>query len=86
MILVLVAVVRSSNNAMDVHKREEKLIKEESQNSNTNFYWENGFCVFTELFLLKRGHCCGNGCRHCPYEPKHQYGNKNIDPKVLQKL
>ena len=18
-------------------------------------------------FLLKRGHCCGNGCKNCPY-------------------
>ncbi|MFT4015995.1 MAG: DUF5522 domain-containing protein [Agriterribacter sp.] len=24
--------------------------------------------VLTESFLLKRGYCCGNGCRHCPYE------------------
>ena len=23
--------------------------------------------VFTAAFLLKRGYCCGNGCRHCPY-------------------
>jgi len=26
-----------------------------------------GFTVFTELFHLKRGTCCGNKCRHCPY-------------------
>ena len=23
--------------------------------------------VFTELAHLKRGRCCGNGCRHCPF-------------------
>jgi hypothetical protein len=23
--------------------------------------------VFTEKYLLKRGYCCQNGCRHCPY-------------------
>ena len=23
--------------------------------------------VFTEAYHLKRGHCCENGCRHCPY-------------------
>ena len=33
-----------------------------------DYYIENGFYVFTEQFLLKRGYCCGNGCRHCPYE------------------
>ncbi|KAL9184268.1 hypothetical protein ACHAXT_002354 [Thalassiosira profunda] len=26
-----------------------------------------GFTVFTELSHLKRGKCCGNQCRHCPY-------------------
>mmetsp|Transcript_21198 Transcript_21198/g.45992 ORF Transcript_21198/g.45992 Transcript_21198/m.45992 type:complete len:486 (-) Transcript_21198:168-1625(-) len=25
------------------------------------------FTVFTELAHLKRGKCCGNKCRHCPY-------------------
>lgn len=28
---------------------------------------ENGFMVFTEAYHLKRGYCCKNGCRHCPY-------------------
>ncbi|MGD0902046.1 MAG: DUF5522 domain-containing protein [Terracidiphilus sp.] len=23
--------------------------------------------VFTAAFHLKRGSCCGSGCRHCPY-------------------
>ena len=36
-----------------------------------DYYFENGFMVLTELFLKKRGYCCGNNCRHCPY-PKEQ--------------
>jgi hypothetical protein len=28
----------------------------------------NGNIVFTESYHLKRGYCCDNGCRHCPYE------------------
>ena len=32
-----------------------------------DFYFENGLFVLTEHFLLKRGYCCENGCRHCPY-------------------
>ena len=28
---------------------------------------ENGNMVFTRWYHLKRGSCCGNGCRHCPY-------------------
>lgn len=32
-----------------------------------DFYEENGKVVFTEHFLLNRGFCCGNYCKHCPY-------------------
>lgn len=32
-----------------------------------DYYFENGLMVLTAHFLLKRGYCCGNGCRHCPY-------------------
>ncbi|SHM30819.1 hypothetical protein SAMN05444266_107336 [Chitinophaga jiangningensis] len=31
------------------------------------YYNEQGYMVFTEKFHLDRGHCCGNGCKHCPY-------------------
>ena len=32
------------------------------------FYLENQFMVFTAKWHLKRGFCCGSGCRHCPYD------------------
>lgn len=32
-----------------------------------DYYIENGLYVFTEEYHLKRGYCCGSGCRHCPY-------------------
>lgn len=32
------------------------------------FYYENGLLVFTERYHLRRGVCCGSGCRHCPYQ------------------
>ena len=28
---------------------------------------DGGNMVFTAAYHLKRGSCCGNGCRHCPY-------------------
>ncbi len=46
--------------------------------SNADFYWENGFIVFTEAFHLKRGYCCKNGCRHCPYQPKRKVDKQKI--------
>ncbi|MBL4710774.1 MAG: hypothetical protein JKY48_20310 [Flavobacteriales bacterium] len=27
----------------------------------------DGYIVFTKKFHLKRGYCCKNGCKHCPY-------------------
>lgn len=26
-----------------------------------------GYRVFTAQYHLKRGYCCKNGCKHCPY-------------------
>ncbi len=40
-----------------------------------DFYLERGYRVMTERFLITRGYCCSNGCRHCPYWPKAQKGN-----------
>ena len=33
-----------------------------------DFYYEDGFKVMTEQYHLKRGYCCKNKCRHCPYD------------------
>jgi hypothetical protein len=33
-----------------------------------DFYFEpGGMMVFTAAYHLRRGYCCGSGCRHCPY-------------------
>jgi hypothetical protein len=32
-----------------------------------DYYIEAGNIVFTAAYHLKRGFCCGSGCRHCPY-------------------
>ncbi len=31
------------------------------------YFDEEGLMVFTDHYLLKRGFCCHQGCRHCPY-------------------
>jgi hypothetical protein len=33
-----------------------------------DYYYEGPNMVFTAAYHLKRGYCCGSGCRHCPYE------------------
>lgn len=47
-----------------------------------HYYLENGKVVFTEQYHTERGQCCGNGCRHCPYTPKHQKGNTILWEKI----
>ena len=37
-----------------------------------DYYLENGLMVLTALFLKKRGYCCRNNCRHCPYTLKNE--------------
>lgn len=42
-----------------------------------DYYLENGRHVFTAWSHLKRGYCCANDCRHCPY--KHPRRNTPKD-------
>jgi Family of unknown function (DUF5522) len=32
-----------------------------------DYYFEGEYLVFTAAYHLKRGSCCGSGCRHCPW-------------------
>jgi len=43
-----------------------------------DYYFENGLLVYTAVYHLKRGWCCGSGCRHCPYEPRHVEGGTKV--------
>ena len=43
-----------------------------------DFYWENSKMVLTEEHHIKRGSCCGNGCKHCPFWPPHLKLNKEL--------
>jgi len=41
-------------------------------------YIENGLVVYTAAYHLQRGQCCGSGCRHCPFVPRHVEGNRQV--------
>jgi hypothetical protein len=40
-----------------------------------------GYVVFTEKYLLKRGYCCKNGCKHCPYNYNIRTGKFDKTPQ-----
>lgn len=46
-----------------------------------DYYLEKGLVIMTESYLIKRGSCCGGGCRHCPFDPIAIKGNKVIKIK-----
>jgi hypothetical protein len=51
-----------------------------------DYYFENGLLVYTAAYHLKRGHCCGSGCRHCPYEPRHTEGSDKVRQETTRVL
>lgn len=42
-------------------------MKQELIEGEDFYYNEDGYIVLTEKYHLEKGYCCGNGCRHCPY-------------------
>jgi biotin synthase-like enzyme len=48
-----------------------------------DYYKDGERVVFTALFHIKRGECCGNGCRHCPFDPQYQKGNKIVKEEFV---
>lgn len=54
---------------------------EKKQLLPSDFYMEGDKKVFTEEWHARRGFCCGSGCRHCPYEPKHVRGTITLIEK-----
>lgn len=58
------------------------IVREKIKLLPSDFYIENGLQVMTEQYHIKRGYCCGSGCRHCPFEPKTQKGNTTLSKKT----
>jgi len=54
---------------------QEELVKSSKLIEGIHYINEDGRVVFTALFLIQQGKCCGNGCKNCPYFPKHIKGN-----------
>ncbi|MDN3659336.1 DUF5522 domain-containing protein [Ferruginibacter paludis] len=43
------------------------------------YYNEERNVVFTANYHLQRGSCCGNGCRHCPFN------HCNVEDEIVKK-
>jgi len=51
-----------------------------------DYYMIEDRVVFTALFHIKRGSCCRNGCKHCPYHPKYVKNNTIMNIEILKAL
>ena len=34
------------------------------------YHSPEGYIVFTAKYHLRKGYCCNNNCKHCPYKKK----------------
>ena len=60
---------------LEVHAKSHNMSEKKDFIQGIHYYLEGDRVIFTTLFHFQRGQCCGNQCRHCPYDPKHQKGN-----------
>jgi biotin synthase-like enzyme len=51
---------------------------------NVHYYMDDTRVVFTALYHIQRGECCGNKCKHCPFEPQYDKGSTTIQKEFLE--
>jgi hypothetical protein len=59
--LTLAASLQSQNEVEPVTPERSAMVE------GVDYYLEGTAVVFTASYHLRRGSCCGSGCRHCPY-------------------
>jgi hypothetical protein len=60
----------------------QRIFKEKTKLQADEFYWSDGKLVFTEQYHLRRGRCCNNLCKHCPFNDiseGDEYRERNFD-------
>lgn len=60
--------------------------KEEFKEGIDFYFDESGLMVLTKNFHLKRGFCCGNGCRNCPFDYENVEENLRIHLLLKSKI
>lgn len=48
-----------------------------------HYYMDDTRVVFTALYHIQRGYCCGNKCKHCPFDPKYQKENETLAKEFI---
>ena len=61
--------IRNDDWITELYHKEERKVKFNKKDFYTN---KEGIIVMTENYHIRRGSCCGSGCKHCPYWPPHK--------------
>ncbi len=62
-------------------------MKNEEFIEGVHFYFdESGLMALTEKYHLERGFCCGNGCRHCPFNYENVEDSKRKELLAKRKI
>ncbi|WP_164981338.1 DUF5522 domain-containing protein [Silvibacterium dinghuense] len=56
-------------------------MSEEMLVEGRDYYMDGPYLVFTAEYHLRRGYCCGSGCRHCPWRDEAQSGSAAPQPQ-----
>ena len=73
--------MRKDDWISELYLKEEK----KSELNQQDFYInKEGMKVMTEGYHIRRGSCCGSGCKHCPYHPPYQKMNTTLKEGVKQ--
>jgi len=49
-----------------------------------HYYMDDTRVVFTALYHIQRGECCGNKCKHCPFDPHYEKGSTTLQKEFLE--
>jgi hypothetical protein len=61
-------------------------MKQQFEEGEDYYYNADGLIVLTEKYHLQRGYCCGNGCKHCPYNYQNVPGPKRSELKKAKAI
>lgn len=81
--LLLGSVPSDDPAALEVAQAHQKALQ---SGDSTYIDPKSGYKVMTVGTLADRGTCCGSGCRHCPYSPRHTKGGSTLSLGVASSL
>lgn len=62
-----------------------QISKIEKLDTEDYYYAKEGYIIFTARYHIKRGYCCNNNCKHCPYKKEKKNKNERSQEGYLRR-